>query len=112
MGAPVGALLFSVEVTASYYLVSNLWKGFLCSIASIVTFAVIHTINVRAPPALARALLLLFVLYSATTAAAAPLPPTPSPPRTFSNVSGVVVGLKGLRLRVPVCVCAGQLPLP
>jgi H+/Cl- antiporter ClcA len=48
MGAPVGALLFSVEVTASYYLVSNLWKGFLCSIASIVTFAVINTINVGA----------------------------------------------------------------
>ena len=88
MGAPVGALLFSVEVTASYYLVryreecgnrrcltlvageavclyltrgssracvvpcmtapaSNLWKGFLCSIASVVTFAVIHTVKVR-----------------------------------------------------------------
>ena len=30
-GAPVGGVLFSIEVTASYYLVSNMWKAFFCA---------------------------------------------------------------------------------
>jgi len=30
-GSPVGGVLFSVEVTSTYYMVENLWKGFWCS---------------------------------------------------------------------------------
>jgi len=30
-GAPVGGVLFSVEVTSTYYLVENLWKAFWCA---------------------------------------------------------------------------------
>jgi H+/Cl- antiporter ClcA len=46
MGAPIGALMFSVEVTATNYLVSNLWRGFLCATTCAVTFALIHTFKV------------------------------------------------------------------
>jgi H+/Cl- antiporter ClcA len=27
-GAPIGGVLFSIEVTSTYYFVSNLWKAF------------------------------------------------------------------------------------
>lgn len=27
-GAPIGGVLFSIEVTSTYYFVSNLWKTF------------------------------------------------------------------------------------
>jgi H+/Cl- antiporter ClcA len=30
-GSPIGGALFSIEVTSSFYLVSNLWKGFFVS---------------------------------------------------------------------------------
>lgn len=30
-GAPIGGVLFSIEVTSTYYFVSNLWKTFFCS---------------------------------------------------------------------------------
>jgi H+/Cl- antiporter ClcA/CBS domain-containing protein len=38
--APVGGLLFSVEVTSTYYLISNYWRSFMAS----TTGAVIYTI--------------------------------------------------------------------
>mgnify|MGYP006201316333 CR=1 FL=1 len=31
-GAPLGGVLFSVEITSTYYLVSNIWKGVLASL--------------------------------------------------------------------------------
>ena len=34
-GAPIGGTLFSIEVTATYYFVSNLWKTFFCSCVSV-----------------------------------------------------------------------------
>ena len=37
-GTPIGGVLFSVEVTATYYMVNNLWRGFLGAIACIVCF--------------------------------------------------------------------------
>ena len=37
-GTPIGGVLFSVEVTATYYMVNNLWRGFVCSIACIICF--------------------------------------------------------------------------
>jgi len=30
-GAPFGGIIFSIEVTATYYMISNLWKSFVCS---------------------------------------------------------------------------------
>lgn len=35
-GAPIGGVLFSIEVTSTYYFVSNLWKGFFCSCICVV----------------------------------------------------------------------------
>lgn len=31
-GAPIGGVLFSIEVTASFYMVSNMWKGLFCAL--------------------------------------------------------------------------------
>eukprot|EP00698_Gefionella_okellyi_P006779 TRINITY_DN1627_c0_g2_i1.p1 TRINITY_DN1627_c0_g2~~TRINITY_DN1627_c0_g2_i1.p1 ORF type:complete len:779 (+),score=145.57 TRINITY_DN1627_c0_g2_i1:43-2379(+) len=31
-GTPVGGVLFSIEVTSTYYLVQNYWKGFFCAV--------------------------------------------------------------------------------
>ena len=39
-GTPIGGVLFSVEVTAVYYLVGNLWKAFVGAIAAVVFFQV------------------------------------------------------------------------
>jgi H+/Cl- antiporter ClcA len=35
-GAPIGGTLFSIEVTATYYFVNNLWKTFFCTCWSII----------------------------------------------------------------------------
>jgi len=45
-GAPVGGVLFSIEVTSTYYLVNNLWRAFLCAIFCVVTFEVINALKV------------------------------------------------------------------
>ena len=37
-GAPIGGVLFSIEVTSTYYMVSNLWKAFFCSVWGILAF--------------------------------------------------------------------------
>ncbi|KAF4681161.1 Chloride Channel, partial [Perkinsus olseni] len=37
-GAPVGGVLFSIEVTATFFFVSSLWKGFYTAIACMVVF--------------------------------------------------------------------------
>ena len=37
-GTPIGGVLFSVEVTATFYMVSNLWRGFVGAIACIIVF--------------------------------------------------------------------------
>lgn len=37
-GAPIGGVLFSIEVTSTFYLVRNLWTGFFCAtIGAVVT---------------------------------------------------------------------------
>lgn len=33
-GAPLGGVLFSIEVTSTYYLVHHLWKGFYCAVCA------------------------------------------------------------------------------
>ena len=37
-GAPIGGVLFSIEVTATYYMVSNLWKAFFCATCGVFMF--------------------------------------------------------------------------
>jgi H+/Cl- antiporter ClcA len=34
--SPVGGLLFSIEVTSTFYLVSNYWKSFIAAVAGCV----------------------------------------------------------------------------
>ena len=45
-GSAIGGLLFSIEVTATYYIVGNLWKGIFCSVFCVVCFTVIHMTEV------------------------------------------------------------------
>lgn len=47
LGTPLGAVLFSIESTASIYIVSNIWKSFFCSIICILVSKILqksHTI--------------------------------------------------------------------
>lgn len=37
-GAPIGGVLFSIEVTSSYFMVSAYWKGFFCATCGAVLF--------------------------------------------------------------------------
>jgi len=39
-GAPFGALLFSIEVSSTYYMVSNLFKGFFCAVFALIIFKI------------------------------------------------------------------------
>jgi hypothetical protein len=34
--APIGGVLFSIEVTATFYLVSNYWKAFVASVSGML----------------------------------------------------------------------------
>lgn len=36
LGAPIGGVMFSVEVTATYFLVSTFWKTCLCAVSAMV----------------------------------------------------------------------------
>jgi H+/Cl- antiporter ClcA len=39
-GAPFGALLFSIEVSSTYYMVSNLFKSFFCACFALIIFKI------------------------------------------------------------------------
>ena len=43
--APVGGVLFAVEVTATYFLLSNYWKVFIAAIVSAITFTILNYIR-------------------------------------------------------------------
>ena len=45
LGAPIGGVLFSVEATATYYQVSSLWRGILCSLACVFAFEAIQALS-------------------------------------------------------------------
>jgi chloride channel 2 len=45
LGAPIGGVLFSIEVTAMYYMVSNLWRAFFCSVMCLLTYQYIHALK-------------------------------------------------------------------
>jgi len=44
-GAPVGGVLFSIEVTATYYAVNNLWRGFFCAIWCVIFFNILKMMD-------------------------------------------------------------------
>lgn len=39
-GAPLGSVLFSIEVSTTYYMVSNLFKGFFCATFALIIFKI------------------------------------------------------------------------
>lgn len=41
-GTPFGGVLFSVEVTATFFLVHALWKSYFCCIFCVLTFRLLH----------------------------------------------------------------------
>lgn len=44
-GAPIGGVLFSIEVTSTYYMVNSLWKAFFCSCWAIFTYKIISVLG-------------------------------------------------------------------
>lgn len=42
-GAPIGAVIFAMELTSTYYMVGNLWKCFLCALSAIIVYQTLHT---------------------------------------------------------------------
>ena len=44
-GAPIGAVLFSMELTSSFYMVGTLLKCFLCSLSCIITYHIVHSFS-------------------------------------------------------------------
>lgn len=39
-GAPLGSVMFSIEVSTTYYMVSNLYKGFFCATFAVLIFKI------------------------------------------------------------------------
>lgn len=37
-GAPIGGILFSIEVSATYYMVNNFWKAFFCTTCGVLIY--------------------------------------------------------------------------
>eukprot|EP01138_Halocafeteria_seosinensis_P009944 gb/GECG01010156.1/.p1 GENE.gb/GECG01010156.1/~~gb/GECG01010156.1/.p1 ORF type:complete len:904 (+),score=81.96 gb/GECG01010156.1/:1-2712(+) len=44
-GAPIGGVLFSVEVTSTYYMASNLWRAFVCSVVGVIFYEAMSSIQ-------------------------------------------------------------------
>ena len=42
-GAPIGGVLFSIEVTTSFFLTSSYWRAFVCSVSGCVVFRLLDT---------------------------------------------------------------------
>lgn len=40
-GAPIGGLLFSIEVTSTYFAVRNYWRGFFASVVAAFVFRIL-----------------------------------------------------------------------
>ena len=45
-GAPVGGVMFSIEVTATYYGISNLWRSFFCAVWCVIVFNFLALLDV------------------------------------------------------------------
>lgn len=44
-GTPIGGVLLSIELTSSYYMVSNLWKAFFSSIVTVIAFRIFSIVT-------------------------------------------------------------------
>jgi chloride channel 2 len=44
-GAPIGGVIFAMELTSTYYMVGNLWKSFLAGMSSIIVYTLWHSIG-------------------------------------------------------------------
>ncbi|CAG9335796.1 unnamed protein product [Blepharisma stoltei] len=44
-GSPIGGMLFSIEVTATYYIVNNMWRGIFCAIWCVIGFWIVRSGN-------------------------------------------------------------------
>jgi H+/Cl- antiporter ClcA len=44
-GTPVGGVLFSIEVTSSFYLVDNLWRSFFVAVCAESLFVISHRLG-------------------------------------------------------------------
>ncbi len=49
-GAPIGAVLFSLELTSTYFMVGTLLKCFLGSLAAIIVYHMMHSLPIIKPP--------------------------------------------------------------
>lgn len=47
-GAPIGGVLFAIEVSTSSFTVSNLWKSFFCSTISVLCFKAFGSLGTAA----------------------------------------------------------------
>lgn len=45
-GAPIGGVLFSIEVAATYYVVSNMWKSFFCATWCSILFKILNSAKI------------------------------------------------------------------
>mmetsp|Transcript_12492 Transcript_12492/g.12564 ORF Transcript_12492/g.12564 Transcript_12492/m.12564 type:complete len:615 (+) Transcript_12492:232-2076(+) len=45
-GTPIGGVIFSIEVTASFYIVNNLWRATFCGVVSTITFWLLHLLGI------------------------------------------------------------------
>jgi chloride channel 2 len=60
-GSPIGGALFSIEVTSSFYLVSNLWKGFFVSATGAMLLTAINQFGMERT--ICRGFFFVFVLF-------------------------------------------------
>lgn len=49
-GAPIAAVVFAMELTSTYYMVSNFWKCFLAAMSAIIIYHLLHGIGYIAIP--------------------------------------------------------------
>jgi len=49
-GAPIAAVIFSMELTSTYYMVGNLWKSFIAAMAAIIVYHLLYGIGYILPP--------------------------------------------------------------
>ncbi|CDW90775.1 voltage-gated chloride channel protein [Stylonychia lemnae] len=51
-GSPFGGVIFALELTSTYYMMGNMWKGLLCTTAAIITYSLMHQLPFVKPPKL------------------------------------------------------------
>jgi chloride channel 2 len=45
-GAPIGGVLFAMELTSTYFMVGTLLRCFLCSLSSIIVYHLMHSLDI------------------------------------------------------------------